>query len=50
MSSTMRPNPNLQDQVPAFMSPSDRVAQLYPRALDSLSVSFYDSQSYGGGI
>jgi hypothetical protein len=24
------------------MSPSDRVAQLYPQALGSLSVAFYD--------
>jgi hypothetical protein len=26
------------------------VAQLYPRALGSLSVASYDSQGYGGGI
>jgi hypothetical protein len=32
------------------MSPSDRVAQLYPQALGSLSVAFYDSQGYSGGI
>jgi hypothetical protein len=32
------------------MSPSDRVAQLYPPALGSLFVTFYDLQGYGGGI
>jgi hypothetical protein len=26
------------------------VAQIYPRALGSLSVACYDSQGYGGGI
>jgi hypothetical protein len=32
------------------MSPSDRVAQLYPQAPGSLSVACYHSQGYGGGI
>jgi hypothetical protein len=32
------------------MSPSDRVAQLYPQAPGYLYVSLYDSQGYGGGI
>jgi hypothetical protein len=32
-----------------FVSTSNRVAQLYPQALGSLSVGFYDSQGYGGG-
>jgi hypothetical protein len=32
------------------MSPSDRVAQIYPQAPGSLFVAFYDSQGYGGGI
>jgi hypothetical protein len=27
------PTPNLEDQVSVFMTPGDRVAQLYPRAL-----------------
>jgi hypothetical protein len=35
------------DQV--FISPRNRVAQLYPPTLGSLSVAFYDSQGYGGG-
>jgi hypothetical protein len=37
-------------QVLVFISPRNRVAQLYPRALGSLFVVFYDSQGYGGGI
>jgi hypothetical protein len=32
------------------MSPSDRVAQLYPQAPGSLFIAFYDSQGDGGGI
>jgi hypothetical protein len=42
--------PNLEGQVPIFMSPRNRVVQLYPQALSSLFVAFYDSQGYGGGI
>jgi hypothetical protein len=49
-SSTLRLTPNLQDQVPVFMSPSERVAQLYPQALGSLFLPFCDSQGNGGGI
>jgi hypothetical protein len=41
--------PNLEDQVPLFMSHRKRVAQLYPEALASLFVT-YDPQGYGGGI
>jgi hypothetical protein len=37
-------SPNVQGQVPVFISPRNRVAQLYPRALGSLSVASYDSQ------
>jgi hypothetical protein len=43
-------SPNLEGQFPVFISPSDRVAQLYPPALSSLFVLSYDSQGYGGGI
>jgi hypothetical protein len=32
------------NNVSVFMSPSDRVAQLYPQAPVSLFVAFYDSQ------
>jgi hypothetical protein len=42
--------PNLEGQVPVFISPRNRVAKLYPRALGSLFVASYDSQDYGGGI
>jgi hypothetical protein len=43
---------NLENQVYIYIyiSPRNRVAQLYPRALGSLSVSSYDSQGYGGDI
>jgi hypothetical protein len=40
---------NLEDQVPVFISPMNRVTQLYPQALGSPFVS-YDSQGYGEGI
>jgi hypothetical protein len=43
-------SPNLEGQVPVFISPRIRVAQLYTQALGSLYVVSYDSQSYGGGI
>jgi hypothetical protein len=43
-------SPNLEGQVPVFISPRNRVAKLYPRALGSLFVASYDSQGYGGGI
>jgi hypothetical protein len=36
--------------VPVFISPRNKVAQLYPWALGSLFVTSYDSQGYGGGI
>jgi hypothetical protein len=36
--------PDVEDQVPVFMSPSDRVAQLYPQAPGSIFIIFYDSQ------
>jgi hypothetical protein len=41
--------PNLEGQVPVFISPRNWVARLYPQTLDSLFVSSYDSQGYGGG-
>jgi hypothetical protein len=43
-------NPNKEDQVFVFMSPRDRVAQLYPQAPGSLFVLFCYSQGYSGGI
>jgi hypothetical protein len=42
--------PQPEGQVPVFISPRNRVAQLYTRALGSLFVASYDSQGYGGGI
>jgi hypothetical protein len=41
----------LEGQVLVFISPRNKVAQTYPRALGSLSVAAsYDSQGYGEGI
>jgi hypothetical protein len=42
--------PNLEGQVHVFISPGNRVARFYPQALGSLSIAFYDSHGYGGGI
>jgi hypothetical protein len=47
---SLSPTPNLEDQVPVFMSPSDKVVQLYPQAPGSLFIASYDSQGYGGII
>jgi hypothetical protein len=47
--SQFRGAPNMDGQVPVFIFPRNRVAQLYPQALDSLFVTSYDSQGYGGG-
>jgi hypothetical protein len=41
---------NLEVQFPLYISPRNRVAQLYPQALGSLFVTSYDSQGYGWGI
>jgi hypothetical protein len=44
-------SPNQKGQVSVFISPRNRVTQLYPRgALGSLFVASYDSQGCGGGI
>jgi hypothetical protein len=40
---------NLEGQVPVFISPRNRVAQLYPQAVGSLFVASYDSQGLNGG-
>jgi hypothetical protein len=47
VSDSRHPPPGAQAAV--FIFPRKRVAQLYPPALGSLSVAFYDSQDYGGG-
>jgi hypothetical protein len=44
------PLPQPWEPCPVFISPRDRVVQLYPRALGSLFVAPYDSLGYGGGI
>jgi hypothetical protein len=44
--SQIRDSPNLEYQVPIFISPRNRVAQ----ALRSLFVASYHSQGYDGGI
>jgi hypothetical protein len=48
--SFLHPTPNLENQVPAFISFSDKVAQLYLQAPDSIFIAFYDFQGYGGGM
>jgi hypothetical protein len=48
--SQIRDSPNLEGQVPVFISPRSSVAQLYPQALGSLFVTSYDSHNFGGGI
>jgi hypothetical protein len=47
--SALRLTPNVEDQVPVFMSPSNRVTQLYPQAPGSRFVAFSDCQGYGWG-
>jgi hypothetical protein len=36
--------PNLEGQVPVFISPSNWVAQIYPQSLSSIFVPSYDPQ------
>jgi hypothetical protein len=43
-------SPNLEGQVPVFISPRNRVAGYTPRHWVSLFVASYDSQGHGGGI
>jgi hypothetical protein len=47
--SQFRGFPNMEGQVPVFISPRNRVARLYPQVLGSLFVASYVSQGYGGG-
>jgi hypothetical protein len=42
--SQIRDSTNLEGQVPVFISPRNRAAQLYPQALRSFFVASYDSQ------
>jgi hypothetical protein len=46
----IRDSQNLEGQVPVFISPRNRVAQLYPLELSSPFIAVYDTQGYGGAI
>jgi hypothetical protein len=48
--SQIRDSHNLEGQIPLFISPRIRVAQIYPQKLGSISVASYDCQGYGGYI
>jgi hypothetical protein len=48
--SQIRDSPNLEGQIPVFISLRNRVVRLYPQALGSVHVASYDLQGYGGGI
>jgi hypothetical protein len=48
--SQIRDSPNLEGQVPVFISPRDGVTQLHPQTLGSLFVPYYESRGYSGGI
>jgi hypothetical protein len=48
--SQIRDSPNQEGQVPVFISPRNRVTQLYQQAMDSLFDASYDLQGKGGGI
>jgi hypothetical protein len=48
--SQIRDSPNLEGQVPVFISPWNRVARLYPQTLCSLFVASYDSKGYSTDI
>jgi hypothetical protein len=41
---------NVGSQVPVFISPRNRLTQLYPQVLGSLFVASYNSLCYGGGV
>jgi hypothetical protein len=47
--SQIRDSRNLEGHVPVFISPGNRVVQLYLHALGSLFAASYDSQGYGVG-
>jgi hypothetical protein len=49
-SSALHPTASAEDNIPVFMSTSDRVALLYPQAPHSLFITYYDLQGYGGGV
>jgi hypothetical protein len=44
--SQIRDSLSLEDQVPVFISPRNRVSQFYPQARGSIFFDFYDSQGF----
>jgi hypothetical protein len=46
----LRQTPNLEDQVPVFMSHSNKMVQFYPQSPGSLFVAFYYSHENSAGI
>jgi hypothetical protein len=48
--SQIRDSPNLEGQVPVFISSRNLVPRLCPQSLGSLFVTSYNLQGYGGGI
>jgi hypothetical protein len=48
--SQIRDSPNLEGQVPVFMSPRNRMVRLCPLLLGPLFIVSYDLRAYGGGI
>jgi hypothetical protein len=48
LQSHIRESPNLEGQIPVFISPRNRAALLYPQVLGSLFVASYDSVEVAG--
>jgi hypothetical protein len=48
--SQFRDSPNLERQVPVYISHRNRVVQIYPQVLGSTFFASYNSQGFGGGI
>jgi hypothetical protein len=48
--SYIQDSPNLEDQVPVFISPRNKMAQLQPQRMGSFFVASCDLQGYDGGI
>jgi hypothetical protein len=46
--SQIRDSPNLEGQVPVFITSRNRVARIYAQALGSLFIVSYDSENNGG--
>jgi hypothetical protein len=48
--SQIRDSTNLEGQVPVFISPRNRMAQLYPQALGYLFIASYDSEGMSDSL